>query len=71
MSLNQFIKDLYLPYVEEQKRRSTYCGCKNFWLRYIESDGEVGWVRMASRSTTAPALMHAAYNLPLGLLAGA
>jgi len=41
MSLNQFIKDLYLPYVEEQKRRSTYCGYKNLWLRYIESDGEV------------------------------
>src|SRR5215469_12305380 len=28
-----------------------------------------GWVRMASRSTTAPAVMHAAYNLTLGLLA--
>jgi membrane protease YdiL (CAAX protease family) len=30
-----------------------------------------GWVRMASGSTTAPALMHAAYNLTFGLLAGA
>jgi membrane protease YdiL (CAAX protease family) len=28
-----------------------------------------GWVRMASGSTTAPALMHAAYNLTFGLLA--
>jgi membrane protease YdiL (CAAX protease family) len=28
-----------------------------------------GWIRVASRSTTAPALMHAAYNLALGLLA--
>lgn len=41
MSLNQFVKELYLPYVEEQKRRSTYSGYKNLWLRYIESDGEV------------------------------
>ena len=30
-----------------------------------------GWVRTASGSTTAPALMHAAYNLTFGLLAGA
>jgi membrane protease YdiL (CAAX protease family) len=30
-----------------------------------------GWLRLASRSTTAPALMHAAYNLTFGLLAGA
>lgn len=30
-----------------------------------------GWMRVLSRSTTAPALMHAAYNLTLGLLAGA
>jgi membrane protease YdiL (CAAX protease family) len=30
-----------------------------------------GWVRMASGSTTAPALMHAAYNLTFGLLVGA
>lgn len=30
-----------------------------------------GWVRMASASTTAPALMHAAYNLAFGLLARA
>ena len=30
-----------------------------------------GWVRVASGSTTAPTLMHAAYNLTFGLLAGA
>jgi integrase len=40
MSLNQFIEDLYLPYVEEQKRRSTYSGYKNLWLRYVQQDGE-------------------------------
>jgi integrase len=39
MSLNQFIEDLYLPYAEEQKRRSTYCGYKNLWLRYVKPDG--------------------------------
>jgi len=41
MSLNQFIEDCYLPYVEEQKRRSTYCGYKNIWLRYVEPNGNV------------------------------
>jgi uncharacterized protein len=30
-----------------------------------------GWVRTASHSTTASAVMHAAYNLTFGLLAGA
>jgi hypothetical protein len=30
MSLNRFIEDCYLPYVEQQKRRSTYCGYKTF-----------------------------------------
>ena len=29
-----------------------------------------GWVRIASRSTTAPALMHAAYDLTFSLLVG-
>jgi integrase len=41
MSLNQFVEELYLPYVEEQKRRSTYCGYKNLWLRYVQPDGEL------------------------------
>ncbi len=41
MSLNQFIKDLYLPYAEEQKRRSTYRGYKNLWLRYVQPDGDL------------------------------
>jgi hypothetical protein len=34
-------EDCYLPYVEEQKRRSTYCGYKNIWLRYVQSNGDV------------------------------
>jgi hypothetical protein len=41
MSLNQFVEELYLPYVEEQKRRSTYCGYKNLWIRYIQQDGQL------------------------------
>ena len=41
MNLNQFIEGCYLPYVEEQKRRSTYCGYKNIWLRYVQPNGEV------------------------------
>jgi membrane protease YdiL (CAAX protease family) len=41
------------------------------WLTFTATGIAYGWVRMASRSTTAPALMHAAYNLTFGLLAGA
>jgi integrase len=41
MSLNRFIENCYLPYVEEQKRRSTYCGYKNIWLRYVRPNGDV------------------------------
>jgi integrase len=41
MSLNRFIEDCYLPYVEEQKRRSTHCGYKNIWLRYVQPNGDV------------------------------
>jgi|SRR5215472_10479360 len=39
MSLNQFIEGCYLPYVQEQKRKSTYCGYKNIWLRYVQPNG--------------------------------
>jgi|SRR5215469_850366 len=39
------------------------------WLTFTATGIAYGWVRMASRSTTAPAVMHAAYNLTLGLLA--
>jgi len=41
MSLNRYIEDCYLPYVEEQKRRSTYCGYKNIWLRYVQPNGDI------------------------------
>src|SRR5882762_2771366 len=41
MSLNRFIEDCYLPYVEQQKRRSTSCGYKNLWLRYVQPNGGV------------------------------
>jgi len=41
MSLNRFIENVYLPYVSEQRRRSTYRGYKNVWQRYIKPDGEI------------------------------
>jgi membrane protease YdiL (CAAX protease family) len=41
------------------------------WLSFTATGIAYGWVRMVSGSTTAPALMHAAYNLTFGLLAGA
>jgi hypothetical protein len=41
MSLNQFIEIAYLPYVSDQKRRSTYSGYKNIWLRYIQPNGSI------------------------------
>ena len=41
MSLNQFIENLYLPYVLAQKRRSTYGGYKNIWRRYVKPDGAI------------------------------
>jgi integrase len=41
MSLNQFIEVAYLPYVNEQKRRSTYSGYKNIWLRYVQPNGRI------------------------------
>ena len=39
-SLNQFIETVYLPYVEQQKRRSTYLGYRNIWKRYLKPEGE-------------------------------
>jgi membrane protease YdiL (CAAX protease family) len=41
------------------------------WLSFTATGIAYGWMRVASRSTTASALMHAAYNLALFLLAGA
>jgi integrase len=41
MSLNQFIEGVYLPYVADQRRRSTYSGYRNIWLRYVQPNGDV------------------------------
>jgi membrane protease YdiL (CAAX protease family) len=41
------------------------------WLSFTATGIAYGWMRVASRSTSAPALMHAAYNLTICLLAGA
>ena len=41
MSLNRFIEVSYLPYVADQKRRSTYSNYKNVWLRYVRPNGGV------------------------------
>jgi membrane protease YdiL (CAAX protease family) len=38
------------------------------WLSFTATGVAYGWLRLASRSTMAPALMHAAYNLSLCLL---
>jgi integrase len=40
MSLNRFIESAYFPYVEQQKRRSTYLGYRNIWKRYVKPDGD-------------------------------
>ena len=39
------------------------------WASYTATGAAYGWLRVASRSTTATALMHAIYNLTLFLLA--
>jgi membrane protease YdiL (CAAX protease family) len=39
------------------------------WVSLTATGVAYGWMRVASRSTTASALTHAAYNLALGLLA--
>jgi membrane protease YdiL (CAAX protease family) len=41
------------------------------WVTLTATGIAYGWMRVASRTTTAPALMHAAYNLTLWLLVGA
>jgi membrane protease YdiL (CAAX protease family) len=39
------------------------------WVSFTATGAAYGWLRVASRSTTATALMHATYNLTLFLLA--
>jgi membrane protease YdiL (CAAX protease family) len=41
------------------------------WVSFTATGVAYGWMRVASRSATAPAVMHATYNLTLGLLVGA
>jgi hypothetical protein len=33
-------RNMYLPYAERQKRRSTFLGYRNIWKRYIKPDGD-------------------------------
>ena len=40
MSLTDFIEHRYLPYVQEQREKSTYAGYKNLWGRYIQPRGD-------------------------------
>lgn len=40
MTLNRFMETVYLPYAENQKRRSTFVGYRNIWKRYIKPDGD-------------------------------
>ena len=39
------------------------------WISFTATGVAYGWMRVASRSTTAAAIMHAAYNLSLFLFA--
>jgi len=39
------------------------------WASFTGSGVAYGWIRVTSRSTTAPALAHSTYNLALFLLA--
>ena len=40
MTLNRFMKTMYLPYAERQKRRPTFVGYRNMWKRYIRPNGD-------------------------------
>ena len=39
------------------------------WASFTGTGAAYGWIRLSSRSTTAPAFAHAAYNLALFVLA--
>jgi hypothetical protein len=41
MSLASFVDCWYLPYVQQQKRLSTYCGYRNMWERYLKVRAEI------------------------------
>jgi hypothetical protein len=41
MTLNQFIEQRYLPYIESEKERSTYMGYKNSFHLHIKKHGDI------------------------------
>jgi integrase len=41
MTLNQFIEQRYLPYIESEKERSTYAGYKNSFHLHIKKHGDL------------------------------
>ena len=41
MTLLQYVEDYYLPYVEEQKRLSTYKGYVHMWSRHLKGRGSI------------------------------
>jgi hypothetical protein len=41
MTLNQFIEQRYLPYIKEEKERSTHSGYKNAYQLHIKNHGNV------------------------------
>jgi integrase len=41
MTLTRFTEDRYLPFVEQHKRISTFCGYRNMWRRYLKPRGDI------------------------------
>lgn len=41
MTLNQFIEQRYLPYIEEEKERSTFAGYRNAYELHIKKHGDI------------------------------
>jgi integrase len=41
MTLNQFIEQRYLPYIEEEKERSTHAGYRNAYQLHIQKHGDI------------------------------
>jgi len=41
MSLKRFVEHEYLPFIQRQKRPSTYCGYRKMWSRYLAERSEM------------------------------
>ena len=41
MSLKRFVENEYLPFIQRQKRPSTYCGYRKMWSRYLAGRSEM------------------------------